>query len=103
MQGGQLLLQEAIEMLQERFRSVTVRLAAVKELPSPLPTGWLLPEVAGHQLQFVTTAFKDEQQLYESLVSHFGAVTVQAEPMHLRSIANALMQDHKRRPLQQQA
>lgn len=97
MQGGELLLQESIETLQNRFRSVAVRLSAVKELRSPLPADWLLPEIAGHQLQFISSAFQDEQQLYQSLVSHFGAVTVQTEPMNLRSIANALMQARKRR------
>jgi ABC-2 type transport system ATP-binding protein len=100
MQGGHLVLQEAIEDLQERFRSVLVRLSAVKALPSPVPAHWLLPEIAGHQLQFVTTAFHDEQQLYQTLVSHFGAVTLHIERMNLRSIANALMQDHKRRRAQ---
>lgn len=97
MQGGRLLLQEAIETLQERFRTVTVRLSSVKELPAPLPADWLLPQIAGHQLQFVTSAFKDEQRLYQNLVSRFGAVTLQAETMSLRSIANSLILDHKRR------
>ena len=37
MQNGRLLLQEAIEDLQMRFRVVLVTLSAVKELPDPLP------------------------------------------------------------------
>jgi ABC-2 type transport system ATP-binding protein len=45
MQNGRLLLQEAIETLQQRFREVSVTLSAVKELPQPLPEGWLLPEL----------------------------------------------------------
>ncbi len=97
MEGGRLVLQDAIETLHDRFRTVTVRLSAVKNLPSPLPESWLLPEIVGHQLQFVTTAFEDDQHLYQDLVRHFGAVTFQAEPMNLRSIASALMQDFKRR------
>lgn len=97
MQDGRLLIQEGIETLQERFRNVSVRLAAVKSLPSPLPAGWLSPQIAGHQLQFITSEFNDEQQLYESLAAHFGAVSVHTEPMNLRSIANALMQEHRRR------
>lgn len=96
MQDGHLLLQEAIETLQERFRHVSVRLAAVKHLPSPLPPSWLSPQIAGHQLQFVTSEFKGERHLYESLAVHFGAVSVHSEPMNLRSIANALMQEHRR-------
>lgn len=97
MQDGHLLIQEAIETLQERFRTVSVRLAAVKCLPFSLPAGWLSPQIAGHQLQFVTSQFEGEQQLYNSLTAHFGAVSVHAEPMNLRSIANALMQEHRRR------
>ena len=101
MQGGRLLIQEAIETLQQRFRSVTARLSAIKEVPRPLPDGWLLPELAGHQFQFVTSAFESEGELYQQLVRHFGPVTLQVEAMSLRQIANALMQDHKRRSSQQ--
>jgi ABC-2 type transport system ATP-binding protein len=97
MQGGRLLIQEAIEILQQRFRAVTVRLSAIRELPQPLPENWLLPELAGHQLQFVTSAFDGEQTLYREVANRFGAVTVHAEAMSLRQIANALMQDYKRR------
>jgi ABC-2 type transport system ATP-binding protein len=96
MQSGRLLLQEEIEALRARFQSVTVRLSAVKQLPTPLPPHWLLPEIAGHQLQFITDAYEDDQQLQESLARHFGAVTVHVESMSLRSIANTLLQDHKR-------
>ena len=53
MQNGRLLLQEAIESLQARFREVSVTLSAVKELPQPLPDGWLLPEIEGHRLRFI--------------------------------------------------
>jgi ABC-2 type transport system ATP-binding protein len=97
MQGGRLLIQEAIEILQQRFRTVSVRLSAVRQLPHPLPDDWLLPELSGHQLQFVTGAFDGEEPLYQQLVQHFGAVTLHAQTMSLRQIANALMQDHKRR------
>ena len=44
MQNGRLLLQEAIETLQTRFRAVSVTLSAVKELPQPLPEDWFLPQ-----------------------------------------------------------
>lgn len=97
MQGGRLLIQEAIEVLQQRFRAVSVRLSAMRQLPQPLPNGWLLPELSGHQLQLVTSAFDGEEPLYQHLVRVFGAVTVDVQPMSLRQIANALMQDHKRR------
>jgi ABC-2 type transport system ATP-binding protein len=96
MQNGRLLLQEAIENLQMRFREVSVTLSAVKSLPEPLPTGWLLPEVAGHRLRFVSCNYEGEQELYQQLAQYFGAVKMECEPMPLRAIANSLMQQRKR-------
>src|SRR6478735_9853137 len=96
MQNGRLLLQEAIDTLQGRFREVTVTLSATKDLPDPCPESWLLPEVSGHRLRFVTSAFIDEHSLYQEVTQHFGAAKVSAEPMPLRSIANSLMQARKR-------
>ena len=96
LQNGRLFLQEAIETLQTRFRNVSVTLSAVKELPQPLPDGWFLPEIEGHRLRFVTSSFESDQQLYQQLVQHFGAVQMETEPMPLRTVANALMQQRKR-------
>ena len=96
LQNGRLFLQEAIETLQTRFRNVSVTLSAVKELPQPLPEGWFLPEIEGHRLRFVTSSFESDQQLYQQLVQHFGAVQMEVEPMPLRAVANALMQQRKR-------
>jgi ABC-2 type transport system ATP-binding protein len=96
MQNGRLLLQEAIETLQQRFREVSVTLSAVKELPQPLPDGWLLPELQGHRLRFIAANYQDDVQLFRQLAQHFGAVKMECEPMSLRAIANALMQHRKR-------
>ena len=96
MQNGRLLLQEAIEDLQARFREVRVTLSAVKGLPRPLPEGWLLPELEGHRLRFIASRFADEAALYQELTRHFGAVKVECEPLALRAIANSLMQQRKR-------
>jgi len=96
MQNGRLLLQEAIESLQSRFREVHVTLSAVKDLPQPLPQGWLLPAIAGHRLRFVASNYRGDTELYQELARHFGAVQVETEPMALRAIANALMQQRKR-------
>ena len=96
LQNGRLFLQEAIETLQTRFRAVSVTLSAVKELPQPLPDGWFLPEIEGHRLRFVTSSFESDQQLYQQLAQHFGAVKMETEPMPLRAVANALMQHRKR-------
>jgi ABC-2 type transport system ATP-binding protein len=96
MQNGRLLLQESIENLQRRFRSVSVTLSAVKALPQPLPEGWLLPEIEGHRLRFVAANFEGDALLYRALAQHFGAVKMETEPMPLRAVANALMQQRKR-------
>ena len=96
MQNGRLLLQEAIEDLQMRFRVVLVTLSAVKELPDPLPTNWLLPEIEGHRLRFIASNYENDQKLFQQLAQHFGAVKMECEPMALRAIANALMQQRKR-------
>ena len=96
MLNGRLLLQEAIESLQTRFREVSVTLSAVKELPQPLPEDWLLPEIEGHRLKFICSSYESDAQLYQQLTQHFGAVKVECEPMPLRAIANALMQARKR-------
>ena len=96
MQNGRLLLQEAIENLQARFREVSVTLSAVKELPRPLPDDWLLPEIEGHRLRFVASNYRDDATLHQELTRHFGAVKMECEPMPLRAIANSLMQHRKR-------
>ena len=96
MQNGRLLLQEAIEDLQMRFRVVLVTLSAVKELPGPLPADWLLPEIEGHRLRFIASNYENDQKLFQQLAQHFGAVKMECEPMALRAIANALMQQRKR-------
>jgi ABC-2 type transport system ATP-binding protein len=96
MQNGRLLLQESIDSLQGRFREVSVTLSAQRALPDPLPADWLLPQIEGHRLRFVTSAFADDAQLYRQLTQWFGAVKVSVEPLPLRNIANTLMQARKR-------
>jgi ABC-2 type transport system ATP-binding protein len=98
MQNGRLLLQEAIEGLQARFREVHVTLSAVKELPQPLPQGWLLPTIEGHRLRFIAAHYDEDGPLYQELTRHFGAVKMECEPMSLRAVANSLMQQRKRNP-----
>jgi ABC-2 type transport system ATP-binding protein len=98
MQNGRLLLQEAIENLQARFREVHVTLSAVKELPQPLPQGWLLPTIEGHRLRFIAAHYQGDGPLYQELTRHFGAVKMESEPMSLRAVASSLMQQRKRNP-----
>jgi ABC-2 type transport system ATP-binding protein len=95
MQNGRLMLQEAIDDLRQRFREVHVTLSAVKELPRPLPEGWLVPEIDGHRLRFICARHQGDDALHRQLARHFGAVQMESAPMSLRAIANALMQQRK--------
>jgi ABC-2 type transport system ATP-binding protein len=103
MQNGGLLLQEAIDALQGRFREVSVTLSAHRSLPDPLPRDWLLPRIEGHCLRFITSANEDNAKLYHQLVQYFGAVKIKVEPLPLRSIAYTLMQARKRTLFQRPA
>jgi ABC-2 type transport system ATP-binding protein len=98
LQNGRLLLQESIEDLQARFREVHVTLSAVKDLPQPLPPGWLLPAIEGHRLRFIAARYEGDGPLYQELARHFGAVKMECEPMSLRAVASSLMQQRKRNP-----
>jgi ABC-2 type transport system ATP-binding protein len=96
MESGRLLIHEAIDSLQARFRAVSVTLSAVRDLPRVSPDGWLLPEIDGHRLRFVTARYAGDAQLYQQLAQLFGAIRMQTEPMPLRAIASALMQHRKK-------
>lgn len=96
LQNGRLLLQEAIESLQARFREVSVTLSSVKDLPQPFPEDWLMPEITAHRLRFFASNYQGEGDLRHRLASHFGAVQVQCDAMPLRAIASTLMLHRKR-------
>jgi ABC-2 type transport system ATP-binding protein len=96
MQNGRLLLQEAIEALQQRFREVSVTLSAAKQPAHPLPTDWLLPATEGHRLRFIASNDQNDDALHQQLTERFGAVRMECDPMPLRAIANSLMQARRR-------
>ena len=95
MQDGHLLLQEAIDSLRLRFREVRATLSAAKQPSRPLPDDWLMPQIEGHRLRFIASRF-DDTDLQQQLTQRFGAVRFESEPMPLRAIASALMQNRKR-------
>jgi len=90
MNKGQLLFQESIDSLKDRFREISVTLSAQKRLPEPLPSSWLAAEVSGHCLQLIESAYKDHDAMYQTLVSHFGAIQFDEEEMSLREIFKTL-------------
>ena len=100
MQNGRLLAAGSHRDPAQRFRAVSVTLSAVKELPAPAARG-----LAGCCRKSKVTACassrpttENDQQLYQQLTQHFGAVKMECEPMALRAIANALMQQRKAEP-----
>jgi ABC-2 type transport system ATP-binding protein len=96
MQDGRLLLQEEIDGLRRRFREVRVTLSAAKTPSQPLPEHWLMPQYEGHHLRFIDSQHEDDAQLHQQLTRRFGAVRFEIEPMPLRAIASALLQNRKR-------
>jgi ABC-2 type transport system ATP-binding protein len=55
--AGKLYLSEASESLQRRFRRVEFAVPAENQkLPAAMPREWMVPEVAGHAVRFVTGA-----------------------------------------------
>ena len=99
MQSGRLLLQEAIDDLRLRFREVRVTLSAAKAPSRPFPDDWLMPQVEGHHLRFIASRYEDDAQLHQQVSQRFGATCLESEPMTLRAIANALMQNRRQAAL----
>ena len=90
MDDGKLCFQESIDSLRDRFREVQVTLSARKDWPNPAPPSWLAPELQGHSLQFIESAFSGHEALIAQLNTHFGAVQYQESPMSLREISKVL-------------
>lgn len=93
MDKGRLFFQESIESLRSRFREVHVTLSAQKQLPTTLPTNWLGPQINGHSLQFIDSAFTDLENLQHGLSQYFGAVQCDVESMSLREISKVLIRE----------
>src|SRR5690606_33506395 len=70
MDKGVLHFQESIESLQSRFREVHVTLSAQKDLPDSYPKSWLFPEISGHSLRFIESAFDNKDVLSRQLAEY---------------------------------
>src|ERR1039458_393610 len=55
LEGGRMLFSDEMSVLADRFRDVTVTLAAPGPLPPNLPPAWLLPETVDCVVRFVHT------------------------------------------------
>jgi ABC-2 type transport system ATP-binding protein len=86
---GRLLFEESIEALNARVRLVRVTLQSTARVPDTWPSTWIDPGTAGNVVNFVHTAFA-EDQLASEIAAVFGDVKyVHAEAMDLRSIFTA--------------
>lgn len=90
LEGGRMLFSEEMTVLSERFREMTVTLAAPGPLPRELPAAWLQPETTDCVARFVHSEYKGEASEHEALAVFAGARDVECEPMPLRAIFLAI-------------
>ncbi|MCB1648971.1 MAG: ABC transporter ATP-binding protein [Pseudomonadales bacterium] len=95
MDSGVLHFQEPIDSLHARFRRVHVTLSQRKTLPENSPASWLLPQISGHALSFVESAFVDHGTLQQQLQACLGAVQCEEEAMSLREIGKVLIRQSR--------
>jgi ABC-2 type transport system ATP-binding protein len=101
LEDGRMLFSDEMAVLNDRFRDITITLAAPTPLPPDLPPAWLLPETVDCVLRFVHSEYKGaatDRELAEIFAS---ARDISAEPMPLRSIFLAIAKSsrsHNRAP-----
>ena len=60
LEGGRMLFSDEMSVLADRFRDVTVTLAAPGPLPPNLPPAWLLPETADCVVHFIASEYQGD-------------------------------------------
>jgi ABC-2 type transport system ATP-binding protein len=90
LEDGRVLFSEEMPVLADRFRDVSVTLAAPGPLPQNLPAGWLLPQTTDCVARFIHSEYNGEASQREVLATFPGARDVVAEAMPLRSIFLAI-------------
>jgi ABC-2 type transport system ATP-binding protein len=90
LEGGRMLFSDEMAVLSERFRDVSVTLAAPTPLPANLPATWLLAETTDCVARFVASEYSGEATQREIAAVFPGARDVAAEAMPLRSIFLAI-------------
>jgi ABC-2 type transport system ATP-binding protein len=87
---GEVLFEQSLGELMERFREVRVTLDREASAPADAPPGWLDVRASGAAMTFVDSHFS-EGELNGSVGTLLAGVRrVEAEPMSLRSIFTAL-------------
>jgi ABC-2 type transport system ATP-binding protein len=90
LENGRILFSEEMAVLSDRFREVTVTLAAPAGLPPNLPQAWLLPETADCVVRFIHSEYRGEGSEREVAGIFTSARDVACEAMPLRSIFLAI-------------
>jgi ABC-2 type transport system ATP-binding protein len=90
LEEGRMLFSEEMAVLSDRFRDVTITLAAPAPLPPNLPPAWLLPETVDCVLRFVHSEYQGDATARELATIFASARDISAEPMSLRSIFLAI-------------
>jgi ABC-2 type transport system ATP-binding protein len=100
MQQGRIMFEEPVDELSSRFREVNVTLARTSKAPqSPLPLGWLAPEVSGQTLRFVDTRFVGDRELVQQLSTRYGQIErFDAQPLSLKDISKTLLRASRVEP-----
>jgi ABC-2 type transport system ATP-binding protein len=90
LEDGRMLFSDEMAVLSDRFREVTITLAAPTPLPPDLPPTWLLPETVDCVLRFVHSEYRGDATARELAAIFASARDISAEPMPLRSIFLAI-------------
>ena len=101
LEGGRMLFSDEMAVLNDRFRDVSVTLAAPAPLPPNLPPAWLLPETADCVVHFIASEYQGDATAREIAATFPSARDISAEPMPLRSIFLAIAKSsssHNRTP-----
>jgi ABC-2 type transport system ATP-binding protein len=85
-----MLFSEEMAVLSDRFREVSVTLAAPAPLPHNLPAAWLLPETTDCVARFIHSEYQGEASEREVAGIFASARNVTCEAMPLRSIFLAI-------------
>jgi ABC-2 type transport system ATP-binding protein len=90
LEDGRMLFSDEMAVLSDRFREVTVTLAAPAALPPKLPPAWLLPETVDCVARLVASNYSGDETEREIAALFPGARAVEAEAMSLRAIFLAI-------------
>jgi ABC-2 type transport system ATP-binding protein len=90
LEGGRMLFSEEMAVLSDRFREVTVTLAAPAPLPRELPAAWLEPQTADCVVRFVDSEYRGGESERKVAAKFAGVRDVECEAMPLRSIFLAI-------------